>query len=372
MKNLQPLCFPDVEPRRPMLIAGPCSAETEEQVVGTARRLAAAGCRIFRAGLWKPRTKPGGFEGVGAEGIAWLQRVKRETGMYVATEVANRDHVEAALAGGVDLLWIGARTSANPFAVQEIADALQRWNFQRSNFQQSNFQRVNSTPTLLIKNPVSPDLELWIGAFERLYEAGVRRLGAIHRGFTPAEKGLYRNQPLWSVPIELRRRLPQLPLFCDPSHMGGRRDAVAPLAQQAMNLGFDGLFVEVHCTPDEAWSDREQQITPEELAEICRKLVIRETVETTASLDALRSEIDRLDDELLAVLTRRMHVAREIGQYKKEHAMPVWQAARYEELLARRVAEAEASGMAGAFMRRVLQAIHEESVRQQMEVLDKE
>ncbi len=355
MENLQPRLFPDMETHRPLTIAGPCSAETEEQLIETARELAAAGFRIFRAGLWKPRTKPGGFEGVGAEGLAWLRRVKRETDMYTATEVANREHVAAALDGGVDLLWIGARTSANPFAVQEIADALQRYG--------------SDTP-VLIKNPVSPDLELWIGAIERLYNAGLRRLGAIHRGFTSAEKSVYRNLPLWSVPIELHRRLPQLPLFCDPSHIGGRRDAVAPLAQQAMNLGFDGLIVEAHCDPDAAWSDKAQQLTPRALAEICSRLVIRETVATTESLDSLRSEIDKLDDRLLDLLARRMRVAREIGRYKREHAMPVLQAARYEELLARRAAQAEELGMEGGFMRRVLQAVHEESVRQQMEVID--
>lgn len=359
MENLQSVFFPDLDARRPLVVAGPCSAETAEQLLETARQLAAAGFRIFRAGLWKPRTKPGGFEGVGAEGLAWLRRVKRETGMYVATEVANREHVEAALSGGVDLLWIGARTSANPFAVQEIADALHEF-----------IVRSGADIPVLVKNPVSPDLELWIGALERLYNAGLRRLGAVHRGFTSAEKSIYRNQPVWSVPIELHRRLPQLPLFCDPSHIGGRRDAVGPLAQQAMNLGFDGLIVEAHCDPDAAWSDKAQQVTPQELAAICRKLVIRETVTTTENLDSLRSEIDKLDDRLLDLLARRMHVARQIGQYKKEHAMPVLQAARYEELLARRAAQAEELGMDGDFMRRVLQAVHEESVRQQMEVLD--
>lgn len=353
MEKQRSVLFPDADGRRPSVIAGPCSAETEEQTLDAARQLAAAGFRIFRAGLWKPRTKPGGFEGVGAVGIAWLQRVKRETGMRVATEVATREHVEAALAGGIDLLWIGARTSANPFAVQEIADALQGHDL-----------------PVLVKNPVSPDLELWIGAIERLRNAGLQRLGAIHRGFTSAEKSVYRNLPMWSVPIELHRRLPQLPLFCDPSHIGGRRDAVAPLAQQAMDLGFDGLIVEAHGNPDAAWSDKAQQITPSELSEICRKLVIRETAATTESLDSLRAEIDKLDDWLLDLLARRMHVARDIGRYKKEHAMPVLQAARYEELLARRIAQAEELGMDGGFMRRVLQAVHEESVRQQMEELD--
>ena len=222
--------------------------------------------------------------------------------MYVATEVATREHVAAVLEGGIDLLWIGARTSANPFAVQEIADALQVF---------------GADIPVLVKNPVSPDLELWIGAIERLRNAGLSRLGAIHRGFTSAEKSVYRNLPMWSVPIELHRRMPQLPLFCDPSHIGGRRDAVAPLAQQAMDLGFDGLIVEAHAYPDAAWSDKEQQVTPLELAEICRRLVVREGAETTESLDSLRGEIDKLDDCLLDLLARRMHVARDIGRYKR-------------------------------------------------------
>lgn len=349
MNDLQPISLPGLDTRRPLTIAGPCSAETEEQVVETARQLAAEGFRIFRAGLWKPRTKPGGFEGVGAEGLAWLRRVKSETGMYVATEVATRDHVTAALAGGVDLLWIGARTAANPFAMQEIADAL----------------RGRDVP-VLVKNPVSPDLELWIGAVERIHNAGIRRLGVIHRGFTSIDKSLYRNHPMWSIPIELHRRLPQLPIFCDPSHIGGKRELVAPLSQQAMDLGFDGLIVESHCNPDTAWSDKAQQVTPQALAYICRNLVIREASVTTESLSELRAEIDKLDDRLLELLTHRIRISVEIGRYKKEHGMPVLQAARYEELLARRAAQAVELGMDREFMRTVLQAIHEESVRQQL------
>ncbi len=351
MENLLPIAFPDFAPQRPILIAGPCSAETEEQVMTTARALAAAGVRIFRAGLWKPRTKPGGFEGVGAEGLAWLARVKRETDMYTATEVATAEHVAAACGAGVDLLWIGARTTANPFAVQELADAL----------------RGHDVP-VLVKNPVSPDLELWIGALERIRNAGIRRLGAVHRGFSTLEQSLYRNHPQWSIPIELHRRLPELPLFCDPSHIGGKRELVAPLSQQAMDLGYDGLIVEAHCAPDGAWSDKAQQITPETLAGICRRLVIRRTTATTESLDELRRRIDECDGELLDLLARRMRISREIGQYKKEHAMPVLQPLRYEEILARRAAQAEKLGMDGAFMRSLLQEIHEESVRQQMEV----
>ncbi|WP_418992555.1 chorismate mutase [Alistipes sp.] len=352
MNDLQPIQFPGVDTRRPLLITGPCSAETEEQTLRTARELAAEGFRIFRAGLWKPRTKPGGFEGVGAEGLAWLRRVKRETGMYTATEVATRGHVAAAIDGGVDLLWIGARTAANPFAMQEIADAL----------------RGQEVP-VLIKNPVSPDLELWIGAIERIRNAGIRRLGAIHRGFSSIDRSLYRNHPIWSIPIELRRRLPGLPIFCDPSHIGGKRELIAPLAQQAMDLGFDGLVVEAHSNPDLAWSDKSQQVTPQTLAYIVRNLILREMNTTTESLNELRSQIDKLDDQLLDLLAHRMRVSREIGQYKKEHAMPVLQTQRYEELLSRRAAQAVGMGMDREFMRSVLQAIHEESIRQQMEVL---
>lgn len=355
MNDLQPITFEGLDTTRPLLIAGPCSAETEEQVLAAAHALAREGIQIFRAGIWKPRTKPGGFEGVGREGLAWLQRVKRETGMYTATEVATRAHVEAALEAGIDLLWIGARTAANPFAMQEVADAL---------------QRAGADLPVLVKNPVSPDLELWIGALERIYNAGIRRLGAIHRGFTSVDKSIYRNHPVWSIPIELRRRLPQLPLFSDPSHIGGKRELIAPLSQQAMDLGFDGLIVEAHCTPDAAWSDKAQQVAPETLAYIICNLIIRDMNTITESLNSLRSEIDKLDDELLDLLARRMKVSQKIGRYKKEHNMPVLQAHRYEEMLARRARQAVERGMDREFMRSVMQAIHEESIRQQMNVLD--
>ena len=353
MNELLPIFPPQAGSRRPLVIAGPCSAETEEQTVASARALAACGVRIFRAGLWKPRTKPGGFEGVGAEGIGWLQRVKRETGMYVATEVATPHHAEKALAGGIDLLWIGARTTANPFAMQELADAL----------------RGCDVP-VLVKNPVSPDLELWIGAVERIRNAGIRRLGVIHRGFTSLDTSCYRNQPVWAIPIELHRRHPELPIFCDPSHIGGRRELIAPLSQQAMDLGFDGLIVEAHCSPDEAWSDREQQIDPRTLGRILGELVIRETAVPTENLNELRERIDKLDDRLLEVLAERMRVACEIGRYKKEHGMPVLQTRRYEELLTRRTAQAAELGMDREFMRSILRIIHEESIRQQMQTID--
>ena len=350
VKNIQ---FEGVDPKRPVVIAGPCSAETEEQVMATARELAKNGVKIFRAGIWKPRTKPGGFEGVGEQGLAWLRRVKDETGMLVATEVATKQHVKAALDAGVDVLWIGARTSANPFAMQEIADAL-----------------VGVDVPVLVKNPVNPDLELWIGAMQRIYNAGLRRIGAIHRGFSAYGKHLYRNMPQWHIPIELRRRLPNLTIFCDPSHIGGKRELVAPLSQQAMDMGFDGLIIESHCEPDSAWSDKSQQVTPEVLNFILHTLVVRDSVQTTESLALLRQQIDQIDSELLEALSKRMRVSREIGQYKKEHSMPVVQTGRYDDILNSRARSAEELGMSGEFMKVVYQAIHEESVRQQIEVLN--
>ncbi|MCH5328237.1 MAG: bifunctional 3-deoxy-7-phosphoheptulonate synthase/chorismate mutase type II [Coprobacter sp.] len=352
--NLESILLPGVEAKRPLIIAGPCSAETEEQVLSTARDLATKGVKIFRAGIWKPRTKPGGFEGIGSEGLGWLKRVKEETGMYVATEVANERHVFEALKYGVDMLWIGARTTANPFAVQEIADALK-----------------GTDIPVLIKNPVNPDLELWIGAVERIYNAGIHRIGVIHRGFSSYDKKLYRNLPQWHIPIELRRRIPNLPILCDPSHIGGKRELVAPLSQQAMDLGFDGLIVESHCNPDCAWSDKDQQVTPDVLSYIINMLAIRETSQTTENLSELRKQIDELDDQLLELLAKRMRIAREIGQYKKEHNMPVMQTARYNDLLNRRISQAQSMSMDRDFMRAILQTIHEESVRQQVEILNK-
>lgn len=354
MKDIKPL-FDDMDASRPMIIAGPCSAETEEQVMDTARQLAGFGIKIFRASLWKPRTKPGGFEGVGEEGLGWLARVKKETGMLTATEVANHAHVVAAIEGGVDLLWIGARTSANPFAMQEIADAI---------------ASTGKDVAVLVKNPVNPDLELWIGALERLYNAGVRRLGAIHRGFSSYGKKLYRNPPKWRIPIEFRRRYPQIPMLCDPSHISGKRELIASVSQQALDMSFSGLIVETHCNPDCAWSDKDQQVTPEVLNCILGSLVFRDSAVTTESLSLLRRDIDRIDDELLEVLNRRMRVAREIGQFKKEHSMPVIQAGRYNDLMERRVRAAEELGLSGEFMKIILAAIHEESVRQQIEIVN--
>lgn len=353
MNDIKPIKFCGVDSKRPVVIAGPCSAETEEQVMETAKDLAKNGVRIFRAGIWKPRTKPGGFEGVGSVGLTWLQEVKKDTGMLVATEVANKQHVEEALNAGVDVLWIGARTSANPFAMQEIADSL-----------------VGADVPVLVKNPVNPDLELWIGAMQRIYNAGIRQIGAIHRGFSAYGKHLYRNMPQWHIPIELRRRMPELTLICDPSHIGGKRELVAPLSQQAMDMGFDGLIVESHCDPDSAWSDKSQQVTPEVLNFILNMLVVRDTTQTTESLTLLRQQIDQIDNDLLEALSKRMRISREIGQYKKEHSMPVVQTGRYDDILNSRAAAAEELGMNGDFMKTVYQAIHEESVRQQIEVLN--
>lgn len=353
MNDIKPIKFSGVDSKRPVVIAGPCSAETEEQVMETAKDLAKNGVRIFRAGIWKPRTKPGGFEGVGSVGLTWLQEVKKETGMLVATEVANKQHVEEALNAGVDVLWIGARTSANPFAMQEIADSL-----------------VGADVPVLVKNPVNPDLELWIGAMQRIYNAGIRQIGAIHRGFSAYGKHLYRNMPQWHIPIELRRRMPELTLICDPSHIGGKRELVAPLSQQAMDMGFDGLIVESHCDPDSAWSDKSQQVTPEVLNFILNMLVVRDTTQTTESLTLLRQQIDQIDNDLLEAMSKRMRISREIGQYKKEHSMPVVQTGRYDDILNSRAAAAEELGMNGDFMKTVYQAIHEESVRQQIEVLN--
>ena len=352
MKDLKPI----VDDIKPLIIAGPCSAETEKQVMDTATQLAENGIKIFRAGIWKPRTKPGGFEGVGKEGLGWMRRVKDELGMLTATEVATRQHVKDALEAGIDILWIGARTSANPFAMQEIADTLAE-------------AQVPELP-VLVKNPVNPDLELWIGALQRIYNAGIRRLGAIHRGFSVYGKHLYRNMPQWHIPIELRRRMPDLPIVCDPSHIGGKRELIAPLSQQSLNMGFDGLIIESHCTPDEAWSDASQQVTPETLDLILNTLVAPTSSQSTENLSALRQQIDRIDNDLIELLNKRMRVSREIGQFKKEHSMPVVQAGRYDDIMQTRRKLAEQMGMSGDFMAAVLTAIHEEAVRQQLEILN--
>ena len=326
--ELEPLNFPS-DQERPCIIAGPCSAETEEQVMTTAKQLAAKGCHMFRAGVWKPRTKPGGFEGNGETALPWMKQVKEETGMLTATEVATPEHVELALKYGIDILWVGARTSANPFAMQALADSLQ-----------------GVDVPVLVKNPVNPDLELWIGALQRINQAGIKKLGAIHR------------------------RIPQLPIICDPSHIGGRRDLIAPLCQQAMDLGFDGLIVESHCSPDDAWSDAKQQVTPEVLDYILSLLVVRDEHYSTEGLHQLRGQIDECDNQLMDLLAKRMRVCREIGTYKKEHNMTIVQTSRYNEILDKRGAQAALCGMSPEFAAQIFEHIHEESVRQQLEILN--
>ena len=338
---------------RPFVIAGPCSAETEEQVMATARSLAMKGCHNFRAGVWKPRTKPGGFEGNGEKALPWMKRVKDETHMLVCTEVATPEHVELALKYGIDILWIGARTTANPFAMQALADSL----------------RGVDVP-VFVKNPVNPDIELWIGAMERLNQAGVRRIGAIHRGFSSFEQKIYRNAPMWQIPIELHRRIPDLPIICDPSHIGGCRELIAPLCQQAMDLGFGGLIVESHCDPDKAWSDARQQVTPGALSYILSQLVIRDEHVTTESIRQLRKQIDEVDNQLMELLAKRMSVCREIGQYKKEHNMTVVQTSRYNEIVEKRGVQGSLTGMSAEFVAKVFENIHEESVRQQIEIMN--
>ena len=352
MTDIKPILPPaELSVKQPLLIAGPCSAESEKQVLDTACQLAELGVKVFRAGVWKPRTMPGGFEGVGSVGLSWLRRVKQQTGMYVATEVATEQHIVEALDAGVDMLWIGARTTASPFAMQQIADALQ-----------------GTDVPVLVKNPVNPDLELWIGALQRLYNAGVSRIAAVHRGFTSYEKHLYRNLPHWHIPIELRRRMPQIPIIGDPSHIGGRRELIAPLAQQALDLGFEGLIIESHCNPDAALSDAAQQVTPSMLREIMSQLVVREISQMTETLTELRRRIDGIDNQLLELLAERMRVSREIGAYKKEQNMPILQTQRYDEILHNRMAQAEALGVNPEFIKNVLQAIHEESVQQQVKL----
>ena len=346
--------FPDhINSDRPIVIAGPCSAETKEQMLEAAHALSKMGIKIFRAGICKPRTKPGGFEGVGTLGLEWLKEVRAQTGMLVATEVATPQHVKAVLEAKIDVLWIGARTSANPFAVQDIADALQGVDI-----------------PVLVKNPVNPDLELWIGALERLRNAGITRLGAIHRGFSSYDSKIYRNEPVWRIPIELRRRMPELPIFSDPSHIGGKRELIAPICQQAMDMNFNGLIIESHCNPDAALSDASQQVTPEILDFILNMLVLRSETQSTECLNELRKQIDHCDTSIIEMLAKRMSIAREIGTYKKERGISVLQSVRYDEIIEKREMQGKQCGVVKPFVKKVFEAIHEESVRQQVEIIN--
>ena len=337
---------------RPFVIAGPCSAESEAQVMATAAALKSFGINVFRAGLWKPRSHPGSFEGVGAEGLLWLQKVKAELGMKVCTEVASAKHVEQCLEHGVDMVWTGARTTANPFLVQEIAAAL----------------RGTDIP-VLVKNPVNPDIDLWTGALERFGREGITRLGAIHRGVSSSEKLKYRNDPLWSMAVDLRARFPQLPIFADPSHMGGSREYLKELSQRALDLGFEGLMIESHCNPECALSDPAQQIRPSELAKLLEALVVRDSMspdeEFRSRLESLRSRIDEIDENIIRELAARMKVSAEIGAAKKEHNVAIIQAGRWEKVLEKVDALSRQYGLDPKFVRAVFDAIHEESVQKQ-------
>lgn len=349
MSGINPISFDFLKDGGSLIIAGPCSAESEEQLLLTAEQVAECGVHVFRAGVWKPRTKPGSFEGVGNKALEWLKEVKRRTGMLVSCEVASADHVRSALDSGIDVLWIGARSSANPFAVQEIADAL-----------------GDCDTPVFIKNPVNPDIDLWIGAIERLQNAGVKNIGAIHRGFSSYDNLVYRNEPIWQIPIELRRRFPNMTILCDPSHLGGKREYVAEISQKAYDLNFDGLMIETHCNPECALSDAQQQITPAELGALLDSLVKRENMSVSETLAALRHEIDEVDEKLLQLLAHRMELSKEIGSHKKLSNMPVLQSDRYAEVLRRRCESGESLGLSSEFVENLMKLIHEESVKRQL------
>jgi chorismate mutase len=347
----------DLTSKKPIIISGPCSAETLEQTLATAQALAASGkVDIFRAGVWKPRTKPGMFEGNGEKALPWLVEVKNTTGLPVATEVANAKHVEAALKYGVDLLWIGARTTSNPFSVQEVAEAI-----------------GGADVPVLVKNPMNADVELWNGAVERLAARGVKRLGLIHRGFSGYGSSQYRNTPMWHLALEIMKRLPELPIFCDPSHICGNRTGLLEVSQQAADLNFNGLMLESHVTPDSAWSDAKQQVTPERLTELLDSVIWRaegsDSVAYQTSLDELRGVIDRLDDEILKLLSRRMEAAEGIGRIKRENNVMILQASRWNQVVERVLARSEELGLSQDFLKIILEAIHIESINKQNHVM---
>ena len=342
---------------KPLVIAGPCSAETPEQLLATAKGLQGLKVDILRAGIWKPRTRPNAFEGAGEDGLKWLAEVKKELGMPIGTEVADANHIELALKYGVDVLWIGARTTVSPFSIQAIADAL----------------KGVKNVAVLVKNPTHPELGLWIGAFERLNQAGIENLGAIHRGFSTYDKTKYRNLPVWQIPIELRRVAPQIPIICDPSHIGGKRSLIAEISQKAMDLNFDGLMIETHIDPDKAWSDADQQVTPERLSEILSELKIREASSTDKDfndhLDDLRKKIDNIDRELIEVFAARMSVVEKIGEYKKDNNVTILQVSRFDQIMKTRTEMAKKMNLNEDFITKMFQIVHEESTRRQEEIM---
>tara|TARA_B100000768_G_scaffold180755_1_gene201563 strand:+ start:5425 stop:6507 length:1083 start_codon:yes stop_codon:yes gene_type:complete len=341
----------------PLVIAGPCSAETEDQVLKIAHDLKDTDVSVYRAGIWKPRTRPGMFEGVGAIGLKWLEKVKVETGLLTATEVANANHVKLALEHNVDILWIGARSTVSPFIVQEIADALE-----------------GTDKIVLVKNPVNPDLSLWLGGIERLYSANIKKLGVIHRGFSTYEKTKYRNNPEWQLPIELQNRFPDLPLICDPSHIAGRRDILQDISQTALDLNFDGLMIETHFDPDKAWSDASQQITPETLvkmmSDLKKRKITTEEVDYKNAINTLRTQIDFIDHGLLDTLGKRMKIAIKIGNLKKKKNVAVLQTKRWNEILGKMILDGEEKGLSEEFILRMFKAIHQESINHQEKVVN--
>ena len=346
----------DLNLEHPLVIAGPCSAETESQVLQIAHDLKNSDVSIFRAGIWKPRTRPGNFEGVGSIGLKWLQKVKKETGLLITTEVANANHVKIALDHDVDVLWIGARSTVSPFIVQEIADALQ-----------------NTDKIVLLKNPVNPDLSLWYGGIERLYSANIKKLGVIHRGFSTYSKTKFRNNPEWQIPIELQNKFPDLPLICDPSHICGRRDIIEETSQKALDLNFDGLMIETHNDPDNAWSDASQQITPKTLIKLMKDLVIRkESVQERSfikELENLRVKIDDADSQILDILGIRMKVSDEIGKIKKKQNVAILQSERWKNILKKMISDGKQKGLSEDFILKIFKAIHQESINHQEKIL---
>ena len=346
----------DFDLDHPLVIAGPCSAETESQVLGIAHELKNSDVSIFRAGIWKPRTRPGNFEGVGSIGLKWLQKVKKETGLLVTTEVANANHVKIALDHDIDVLWIGARSTVSPFIVQEIADALK-----------------NTDKIVLLKNPVNPDLSLWYGGIERLYTANIKKLGVIHRGFSTYSKTKFRNNPEWQIPIELQNKFPDLPLICDPSHICGRRDIIKQTSQKALDLNFDGLMIETHNDPDNAWSDAAQQITPKTLINLMKDLVIRkESLEERSfinELENLRVKIDNADSQILDIIGNRMKVSEEIGKIKKNQNVAILQSARWNDILEKMISDGKEKGLSEDFILKIFKAIHQESINHQEKIL---
>ena len=359
MKNTKELrtWLDDLNLDHPLVVAGPCSAETEDQVLKIAHELKDSDVNYFRAGIWKPRTRPGNFEGVGALGLKWLQKVKAETGMKTATEVANAAHVKLALEHDIDLLWIGARSTVSPFIVQEIAEALE-----------------GTDKIVLVKNPVNPDLALWLGGIERLYSANIKNLGVIHRGFSTYEKTRYRNNPEWQIAIELQNRFPDLPLICDPSHITGKRDMIFEVSQTALDLNFNGLMIETHTDPDNAWSDAAQQVTPETLIQMMEDLKIRKETDTEAdyrnALNTLRTQIDVIDHQLIDILGKRMKIADAIGELKKDKNVAVLQSKRWNEILGKMILEGEENKLSEEFILRVFKAIHQESINHQEKVMN--